>query len=367
MAAVDSVVASGLPVNANSNIEALTTDAILAGIFDQVWLESPFLTAMLDRERVIQRGGKTISRVVRKATRKDHVQSYSPEDGLTAARKTTLETPYFKWKFMQIPIVYNVEEMITNEDAGAYQIGDLIANLADEALDGLRLGLMQKLYGDVSDATRGGDLGDGQKGFQSIYQALQHHTSTNTLDYGGLKRETYGTDNQWWQGANLDRSQSTSMQETVVTASVYNFRRAVIAVGQYGKRTRKQDLICIVGPDIWLKLKQEVEARKIHTTEGRMFRYGFDTYTIDGIDVVKDDFLTDENMTAATTPSQWFFLLDLNTWEFRVHPKRNFRMTPWKWQGDREEGHDQTLARILLAGNNVCWMPRRNIMLRKMS
>jgi len=84
-------------------------------------------------------------------------------------------------------------------------------------------------------------------------------------------------------------------------------------------------------------------------------KYGFQTFVIDGVEFVQDSWLTTNSMTTD------FFLLAPSTWDLRVSPKRNFKMTGFTWQGDQVGGLDKYLARILLAGNLTCSKPNANI------
>jgi hypothetical protein len=51
----------------------------------------------------------------------------------------------------------------------------------------------------------------------------------------------------------------------------------------------------------------------------------------------------------------------------RIHTSRDFQMTDFVWQGDRVNGYDKWLARILVAGNLVCWKPNGSMWLNNVT
>jgi hypothetical protein len=123
----------------------------------------------------------------------------------------------------------------------------------------------------------------------------------------------------------------------------------------------------IVGPVGFLALKTQVEAfHVVQRTDAppTMTKFGFKAFWIDGVEVVEDPWLTTEFDALAY---KWMFILNLSTWEFAVHPKRAFLLTPFQWQGGVPNGPDAWLARIMLSANLFCRKPNRNIYLSNVS
>jgi len=116
----------------------------------------------------------------------------------------------------------------------------------------------------------------------------------------------------------------------------------------------------ICGEAIYRALKKYVRAKRIDTSASPLAKFGFQSFTIDGVTFVKDPYLRTANLTNS---HKYMFLIDLNTWEFRVHPQRSFLFTGFTWQAQFTGGADEWLARIFLMGNLVCWQPNANIWL----
>ena len=347
-------------MNSNGNLQSLTRASVIPQIRNQVFLKSPLMAALVDARKVKWQGGTLISKPVQKAEADDLAQDYTKNEPLTAERKTLLETPQFKLKFKQIPITYDVEEELMNQAAGSPEkIADLVEFLTTATLRGIRISLYKNIWhnGLLAAAT------DSQSGVQSVRQALEFDKT-----YGGLERSA-NTTNGWWQGADLEMLPSADVQDTACSASVDTFRKCIDACEEHADDP--PNLLAITGPANYRKLKAYVDAKKVDTTTGSLAKYGFKTFTIDGVQVVKDSFLTAANMAAwhADTygPAACFVMLNINDWEFRVSERRSFKMTPFEWQAKTANGLDQYLARILLAANLVCWKPNGSIMLNNMS
>jgi hypothetical protein len=60
---------------------------------------------------------------------------------------------------------------------------------------------------------------------------------------------------------------------------------------------------------------------------------------------------------------KWVFILNMEEFELRLSANRNFDMTEFEWQGKHTGGVDYYLARILIAGNLICWKPSSSLWL----
>ena len=130
--------------------------------------------------------------------------------------------------------------------------------------------------------------------------------------------------------------------------------------------TDNTDLVTIMGGVLWLALQAEAEARQVpYTLEKKtLARQGFTEMILDGRRIIKDPFLKSANNTAMgeTTAAtgaleRRIYGLNLKLWDFMIHPKRKFKLTEFFDQGKIVNGTDMRLARIMWAGNLVCWKP----------
>lgn len=333
--------------SSNSNIQATTRELFLRTIKSQVFMKMPLYARLLLAKKVSWEGGRYISAPVDMAEMDSLTQAYLPAERLTTGRKTMLDTPYFHWKYSQTPSVYDVEEELQNAGGVGTAPVKFVKFLTRKAHRAARLALYKQMYGI---GTSGTDA-DHDADFQSVRDALTHDAT-----YGHLTRATTVT-NKWWQGASIGETYAD--QGDTFTASINTFRRARSAIGVYVEQPA--DLLCVVGSTIFLNLQSEVEARHIYNRDGSVLaKYGFNTLMLDGVEVVEDPWLRNSLQTNA---HKWFFIFNINDWELRIHPRRSFKFTGYTWQGDKADGYDEWLARIMLAGNLVCWKPNGSIYL----
>jgi len=331
----------------NANIQATTRSLFLNQVKAQVLMKMPLLARLLLGRRISFKGGKFITRPVDKAEMDSLAQAYFPSEPLTSGRKELLESPYFHWKYVQVPVSYDVEEELQNDGGSDTAPVDLVQFLVKKAQRAARIKLYKMMYGiDTS-----GSDSDHDKDFQSVLDALTHDAT-----YGHLSRATTVT-NKWWQGASI--ADSFADQSTAYTPSINTFRRSVAAVSLYADGP--QDLLCVVGDSIFLELQSQVEARHIYSRDGSLLaKFGFRTLMLDGVEVVADPYLRNSILTNS---QKYFFIYNIPDWELRLHPRRAFNFTGFTWQGDKAGGYDEWLARIMLAGNLINWKPSSSIML----
>jgi len=327
------------------------------------------ITRMLMADRISWGGGQSLRRPVDIAEMDEFLQPYGYNDLLTAESKTFLDSASFTWKLFQVPLVYPAQYLIENKGSAAtINLRQLLVRKANRAV---QIGLVKMFYGvnlaDAADSvTVGQDVidytsvnGDNHKQFQSARQALTHDAT-----YGHITRTVSSNTNTYWQGRSLGdvyTDQATSRQGSIDT-----FRKMVQKIQEFApENPRDGDYLCVVGPDLHLKLKTYVE-RFLTLTPGPLVKYGFKSFMIDNIEVAMDYRLQDKHIYDVTNSrgaakEMWFF--HVPSWELRFHPERAIRMTKWTWQGDRPGGIDMYLARILAAGNFVCWQPNLSALL----
>jgi hypothetical protein len=342
--------ADAITPSANANISATTRDFWLRTVVDQVFLKMPLYARLLMADKVSWKGGQHITAPVDTAEWDDLMQDYTAGEGMTSGRAATLTKPWFNWKMAQMPVSYNVDEYLQNGGASDIKVIDFSEYLTKKSHKATRIGLYKRMYSSTST--------DATKPIQSVYQALNHDAT-----YGHVSRATTVT-NKWWQGASI--AETFADQDTSRTISIHMFRQAFSAADMRAETAG--NYLCVVGPDNYLNLKSQVDG-SVHIVNppGPLVKYGFQSFMLDGVEVVRDPYLRATGLTAETAlgtgPEKWFFIFNINDWELRLHPERSIRMTPFKWQGDYANGPDEWLARIMIAGNLVCWRPQGSIWL----
>jgi hypothetical protein len=320
------------------NITATTRKLWRKTLVKEVILRLPLLTVLLMHRRMTFKGSK-LTGTVESDTMTDLAQSYAPGEVLTGGSKTLWQKPEWGWKYTQLPVEYGVEAELQNAGAGpdiAPSV-DIPKGLVQAGHYGMREKLCEMAYS--TSAT------DDGKDFQSVVQALDHDVT-----YGGLSRATTVT-NAWWQGVSLDGTYTD--QDDAIGATIANVR-AMVSICRR-RRPQNERLYVFVGEELFQVFQAQIEAFHRYPPPANTAKFGFNAITLDNtVEFVQDSWLSVNGRTAD------FFIINPETWEFRVSPKRNFKMTDFKWLGEENLGTDAWLARILLAGNLVCWQPNAN-------
>lgn len=306
-------------------------------VIDQVHDRIPLIYKLRKMRRVITRGGTKIREPMTfgKNTQTEHYGMGDPMGSSTEDKRTAA---VFGWTNTQTPIKYNAEDFLDN--SGDEQVVDTIAAEVSAAQEDMLDSLSESFYA----TSVSGDAP------LSIFSALLYST---TATYGGILRTADNdalasspVSNQWFAGNNCSDA---------ATATLANFRIAVSAIMRH--RGNRNNLLAITTPAIFLKYQSLLDAKSNLRQDGMMAKAGFTAFTIDGIEMVLDD----------NCPSGYLLILDLMTWKWRINPKRNFKLTDFKWQGEVNDGVDEYLARILLRHQLYCIKPRNNLVFTSMS
>lgn len=345
---------TAIPASVNAQIEHSTQNYWKEGVKDQVLLKMPLMAKLYDRKRMRPESGEKIRQTVKTSEVDGLFQTYAMGTPLPGGRSSNLDRFVFSQKFAQLPISHDADEELFNR-GGKNAPVDIARQRAKDAFRGTRIGLYKQFYG--SAAT------DSGTDFQSIYQALAHDDAAEL--YGNVSRDISADLNDWAQGADLgDFASNASVQATAYQISIYLIRRCIVKMMEHAEDENDvSSLMFVCGPDLYLKLKQEVDASLKYTPGPMAVKYGFNSFTIDNVEVVLDYFLTDANLPAETNPDKWLIGINADDWEFVLQPSRAFKRTPAKWQGDIEGGTDSYLSRVLITGNLCCWKPRGSILL----
>jgi len=330
-----------------SNLTSTTRELWLDTVTDEVPKKTALLAMLMTRRKMTIEGGSSIKETVEKATTEDLSQDYIPGEGMTAGSKTIFDTPEFEWKYTQHPIRYGIREQIENKGGKDTAPVKLVKALVKAAHKGARLHFAGRFY------AVNGITSDAGAPFQSLVDALDH----TCTPYGKIARTaTSEATNNCWLGASPDGTWTD--QDTAVSPSIANLRIWIDQCRAHGDPGNKLFVIC--GSSIFRRFKSQAEARTEYTVKGSELAYGFDTMMIDNVEFVKDPYL--DILTPGTT-NKYFFILDPETWEFRLHEERSLTFTGFTWQGDQAGGVDEYLGRILACGNLICWHPNANMFL----
>lgn len=325
-----------------SDLSIATESLYKASYTNEVMLQKPLLAMFTENRRVTWKGGVSITHPVVKATAASLLQMYSTNDELNVSSKQFLDNPAFNWKYGQLPLRYGCDVETQNQLATSeVKRVELVSMLTQLAQEGVRDGLDAQLHA----TTAAGDSGDD---FQGVPEACDHSRT-----YGGKLSDTTFSVMAWWGGASLgdtytDRATSTAL-------SLQNIRRMKSRVGRYVKANSR--LYMFLAEDMHSKLLGLCEGSVYYKGEGSLLKYGFDSFTVYGIEVVKDSYMTLNSMTDD------LLLVNPSTWEFRIHPNRNFVMTPFVNQSQIAGHRDEMVARLKFAGNCICWQPNGNMWL----
>ena len=326
----------------NRNISATTRDFWIKSWGTGVMLKMPLFAMLYDRKRIGWMGGDKITKPIQMAEMDELFQWYTEHEPLTSATKETATKPWFGRKFGTFPIKFTATEWAAQEGTGETKVIDFSKYLVETSQRGARIAMYKALYAAAST--------DAGAKFQSVVQALNHDAT-----YGHTTRATTAT-NVFWQSASIAGTYAD--QDTAVAPAIKTVRDLHSAADMYA--SDKTDWFVLVGPSIYESLKSQVDASAVNVNPGTMCKYGFQAFTIDGLEIVKDNYLTAANLSAETTPQYWLFLININDWEMRMAPDRAFTLKPFVWQGDRDGGTDSWLSRLMVAGNHICWNPRGN-------
>lgn len=322
---------------ATDQLTATTQKLYLKSVVDQVHDRIPFIYRLRKMGQVNTDGGSSIVRPLRYG-KNTQTQNYGANTELNSGRDTLFTSAEFDWKYTQTPIKYTVDDEIKN--SGQPQIVNVIKESVRAAQDDMMDTLSANIFG-TYDGTFGTPGGNDPLSLNAAFYGGAT-TYGGVATYGGITRSAM---NDWWDG-NIDDCSSLNAA-TTVSFTQWDFM--VEKCMQY--KAKRTNLMAITGSALYRKWKQLVRAKSNNDCDvsGMMAKAGFEAFSIDGIELVLDD----------NCPASYFFMLDMEQWEWRISPKRNFKVTPFEWQGGQNNGLDEYLARILLAHTGaICWKPR---------
>ena len=331
------------------DLSQATQEYVDKRIHSQVTTKDPMLLSMLMRGSIVKKACIAYKVKTDTAEITPLMQTYDMADGLTSGKTDTLNDAVFTIRYAQLPIEVSEEEELASEQGSP---GTVLVNLAalrgKKALRGIRLGIMRMILGGSltsNAASASSDSRATNKSFQSLVQALTHD-----LAYGHLTRTIGSSTNTHWQGGSI--SGAYTDVGTARVASIATVRSAIDAVQDLWDSP--SDGALFVGPALFRKIQSEVEAAGIKPEKGPLFKYGFTSIMIDGLEIVNDWFLKTVYRTGAPSMA---FLLNLKNCRLWFHPSRFFKVTKFTDQDTQEDGLPKKLARVKIGGNFFVTVP----------
>ncbi len=341
-----------------SDLSIATRELWNRTVVDQIYMATPFVDDLVQRKKVTFSGGTEIKRPMVRDTMEDLMQVYDVMTPLTDGKKDMLETASFTYRMGQLPLRYHVDEYLQNIGAdNDVQIINYAKFIVKQGQEAARMWMNSQIFNSGSNTP----IADSDKtAFQSIVSALNHDTA-----YGGLTRTFSSGTNTWFQSADagaLNENVSSSVQDTATTLSIANIRKWVYETDVSAHLKSPADLRILLCPTLFNKIRAEAEG-KVQYNPGINQKQGVGKFTLDdNLTFVSVPYLQKTAITRA-----WLFILNLEEWELRIHTKRNWDMTDFVWQADRSGGRDYWLARMMIAGNFICWKPNSNLWLTSVS
>ena len=335
------------------NVDRLTSDTqdfFLRTVEDEVHDRIPVVYKMRRMKRVITKGGKWIKKTVKyaKNTMTQHYGKNQIMESGTEDKRTQMR---FRMRHTQIPIKYDVEDLVMND--GDVATVDTVKAETQAAQEDMMDKLSENFFGQFvtpGTVTPSGSIPTyAPYSFNAAFYGASA-TYGGFASYGNLTR---GAVNDWADGLVDDLT-------TINAATVVSFDHWDLMVDSCLKhRGNRKRLLAVCGAALFRKWKSHVRSKEAGIDiKGMLAKAGFAAISIDGVELVLDDNVADN----------YFYMLELGTWEWRISPKRNFQVTKFKWQGENNDGVDEWLARVMLTHTGmICWKPRNNYMATNMS
>lgn len=347
----------------HQDLENMTRDMHEKSMEVEYMEKTPVLNLLMERKNVKFKGGKQYYKELDTDTTEDLAQDYSVNEPLTHGTKDTTEQAFFRRKAFQIPVQIDMDEELQNaldtEDGSKLQ--DLAKHKVRKTNEAGRLHLRKLFYAGANAAFQGDDT-------NKYVQGLNHALTVDGT-YGQLARNKTAGTNDFWQQA--DNAYTTTTQGTTEYSVSIDWLQGIVDPLTDLENTAGE-LVVIVGNSLWLSIKSEAQARSmpVKVDPNGKYKFGIQEMMIDNMRIMKDPFLQSKYNTSMgeTTGSahaleRRLYILNTKDWEFTVHPSRNFVMTPFFDQKQVAGGADFEMARLLFAGNLICWHPNRSLYL----
>ena len=328
-----------------------TREAWDASFVNQVALALPIFAMLYHHRRVKFKGGSSIKVRLQKGSTESLTQAYLMNEPMQGGKVNVLEDVEWFVKYAQHPVQYDARDIVENRGGRLTAPMNTVKLAVDTSQDGFRRYMQSKFLATAATTP------ETEPEFNSVLQALTHDAK-----YGGLTRSASAGTNAWWQGASP--ASTYTDQATAASPSLANLLKWATVCRRYlpqgldGRGLPRNPLYMFCPEGIYQELNSQIEGRAgIVSPSVMKVKYGFTAMNVHGVEIVQSSWMTLNSMTTHIV------MMNPDTWQMRVAPDRAFKLTPFVWQGEQQGGIDAYLARILLAGNLTCRMPRGNMYL----
>jgi len=329
-------------------------DTLTKGLYEKsftntIAFDKPFLRRV---DGLIQRkiGGADINWFITKADLSDQAEWFGDNDRIQPQRASTKEKCTVDYKGVRLPLLMDSKDY---KRTRGYQWtdADFVEEKVREGLNGMRVTINEGLWEkDGLGATVDGNQLIG------IRTALGQD-----VEYAGLARSGSGT-RSYFQSASLDGDYTD--QATARRVSYDNWYAALQKISLYaaGEGVPTDNLLTLVGGDMYRSLKSQCSAQVTYKGESSMLKYGFrDGFSIDGVDVMWEkswDIMG--TTTDGVTLSNCIGIFNMATWKWRFAPEAGYTWGGWEFQGNHIGGVNQYMNVLMCVCALYCMNPRLN-------
>lgn len=303
------------------NVGTSTISARLPGLFDNVYGSNPVIARLLQRNKVIEDGGKDIRQ--RTIYAKKPSGWYSGLDTFDTSKAETRTEMVFNWKQHEVNIT--VDGLTLLKNSGGKAIYDLVNDEMDEA--------------EITAADDFGTalFGDGTASNGKVITGLRAVCDNGDLvaTYGGITRSSTA------QTAGLAVRGNVSTTGVTFSLAQMNTYFGTAVIG-----TEKPDVIATTQTlwNKWWERAQPSQRFPAGDARGNLAKVGFSGIECNGAEVVVDSHVSANHI----------FFLNTKFLKLVVHNKRLFTPTGWKYPTDQDAAIQQLLSALEL----VCASPR---------
>ena len=331
-----------------ADFDTLTKDMWEKSFTDTVFYDQPFMRKLMAMKSIDLKG-QAIMWAVTKADLSSQVEWYGANDRIQPQRVSTKDTLTMNYKRAREPLLMTKDEYKMTRGMQYTNI-DFVKEKVREADMGFRIAMGKALW---ETAGLGADVsGDQLIGIRSAV--------TEDATYGG-KTRTDLTTNVHLQSASFDATYAD--QDDARSANIANFRKALRKTAIYANREGipTDQMLALVGGDIYDSMKGQAESQATYKGENDMLKYGFQSFSLDGVDFV---WMTSWDVLGTTDDSvdltTCFGLFNMRTWKFKFAEGEAFTWGGWEYQGRHIGGVAQYLNMLEVCCALYCMNPRLN-------
>lgn len=345
-----------------SNLSVATRTFVDKTWRSQISYGMPLFTRLMERGRVFP-GGTQYEQVDEVADLEGLVQAHGPNDALVGGSKDVLDKPKWSRAFLQLPIEKTIDEEIMNAPAGDAQLVKIAKNYSKLALRSMQQKMNKYFYGNAGDA----EIDSTHTLPQGLCSALKEDNTYGTLSRSG------STTREWWQSADY------AAWDTAATMNKDNLWKWLDFVREF--MDGPEDMLIIMGSTLFRRLKGQMEAFHGYEPSNNTAKQGFESMTIDGVEIVSDwrlerlketdlkgrDGSTNIGLDGVTSSvgSKFVFVLNLNTMWISYTPGSSgspFDLSEFFLQDKIIGGTEKWLSRLKWKGNLIVEQPNANLL-----